>query len=258
MKFVAIPATRAPIRGALFICLLFLAACANGAGDEQLLGVKKVIDGDTIILNNDDRVRLLGVNTPELGHGKFRDEPLANQARQFVKRKIQGRKVRLLNERTQKDKYGRRLAQIETSTGEDIQTGLLVRGLAFVVAVGEGDFGYLDRYIGAETIARDAGKGVWGDDFYAPISGKTAVGIKRRGYKRVHGTIERVSRSRNNQTLHLEGDFRILVAHDNWKQYFGSQAQSYVGRSVEVRGWIFKSHGVTGMKIYHPSMLRQY
>ena len=97
----------------------------------------------------------------------------------------------------------------------------------------------------------------WGDDFFAPVSAKTAVDNQHRGYKRVRGTIKRASRSRNNQTLHLEGDFRILIAHDNWKQYFEGQAQSYVGQSVEVRGWIFKSHGVTGIKIYHPAMLIQ-
>ncbi len=246
---------RAPVRGALFVCLLLLVACANGADEAGLVGVKRVIDGDTITLKNDDTVRFLGVNTPELGHGKFRDEPLANQAREYVKRKIQGRDVHLVNERQKKDKYGRRLAQVETQSGENIQIGLLERGLAFVVAVGEGEFDYVAAYIKAETIAREAKKGVWGNDFYAPVSAKSAVGKRHRGYTRVRGTVKRVSRSKKNQTLHLEGDFRILIGHDTWKQYFKGNAQSYLGRPVSVRGWIFKSHGVTGLKIYHPSML---
>ncbi len=249
---------RAPVRGALFVCLLFLVSCANGEGETGLVHVKYVIDGDTVELQNGDKVRFLGVNTPELGHGKFRDEPLANQARQFVKRKIQGRDVRLVGERPQKDKYGRRLAQLETPAGENLQTGLLERGLAFVVAVGDGDFDYVDNYILAETSARDANKGVWGDEFYAPISAKTAVDGRHRGYKRVRGTVKRVSRSRNNQTFHLQGDFRILVAHENWKAFFRGNPQTYVGQVVEARGWIFKSHGVTGIKIYHPAMLTEY
>lgn len=249
---------RAPIRGALFIWLLLLAACANGANDGSLVHVKQVIDGDTIILQNSDKVRFLGVNTPELGHGKFPDEPLANQARQYVKRKIQGRDVRLENERAQKDKYGRRLAQIYTQSGENIQTDLLERGLAFVVAVGEGGFDYVDSFIAAESKARRANKGVWADDHFSPISAKTAVDMRHRGYSRVRGTVKRVSRSRNNQTLHLEGDFRILINHQSWKHYFKGNSQRYVGQSVEARGWIFKSHGVTGMKIYHPAMLETY
>jgi len=255
MRIVNFRVKRAPIVGALFICLLFLAACINLADSGQLVRVKRVIDGDTIILQNNDKVRFLGVNTPELGHGKFRDEPLANQARRFVERKIEGREVLLENERTQKDKYGRRLAQIHSVDGEDIQVGLLERGLAFVVAVGEGGFDYVESYISAETIARDANKGVWGNEFFAPVSAKTAVDTRQRGYKRVRGTVKRVSRSKNNQTLHLEGDFRILIAHENWQQYFKGNAERYVGQNVEARGWIFKSHGVTGMKIYYPAML---
>jgi len=246
---------RAPLRGALFVWLLLLAACANGADDAGLVAVERVIDGDTITLKNGDTVRFLGVNTPELGHGKFRDEPLANQAREFVMRKIQGRDVRLLAERDKKDKYGRRIAQVETASGENLQLGLLARGLAFVVAVGEGEFDYVDAYIKAESTARNARKGVWGNDFYAPVSAKSAVDKRHRGYTRVRGTVKRISRSKKNQTLHLQGDFRILIGHDNWKQYFKGDAQRYIGESVEVRGWVFKSHGVTGMKIYYPAML---
>jgi endonuclease YncB( thermonuclease family) len=255
MRIVNYEVKRAPVIGALFICLLLLVASTYVTDAEPLVRVKQVIDGDTIILQNNDKVRFLGVNTPELGHGKFRDEPLANTARQFVTRKIEGREVLLENERSQKDKYGRRLAQVHTLEGEDIQVGLLERGLGFVVAVGEGGFDYVERYISAETIARDANKGVWGNEHYAPISAKVAVDTRQRGYKRVRGTVKRVSRSRNNQTLHLEGDFRILIAHENWRQYFKGDAQRFVGQSVAARGWIFKSHGVTGMKIYYPAML---
>jgi len=246
---------RAPYRGALFVCLLFLAGCAQGANDATLVRVKTVIDGDTLVLQNGDKVRFLGVNTPELGHGKFRDEPLANQARQFVARKIQGREIRLENERDHTDKYGRRLAQIVTDTGENIQIDLLERGLAFAVAVGEGSFDYVGAYIKAESIAREAQKGVWGEKFYAPVSAKSAVDMRHRGYARVYGSVKRVTRSRNNVTMHLQGDFRVLIAHPNWKQYFRGDPQSYVGKTLEVRGWIFKSHGVTGIKIYHSSML---
>lgn len=238
MDIANIRVKRVPISGALFICLLFLVACAKGADDGPVVHVKQVIDGDTIILNNNDKVRFLGVNTPELGHGKFRDEPLANEARQFVKRIIQGREVRLVNERAQKDKYGRRLAQVQTVSGEDIQTALLEHGLGFVAAVGEGGFDYIEPYMRAEASARSASKGVWGDDFYAPITAKTAVDQRHRGYKRVRGTVKRFSRSRNNQTLHLEGDFRILIGHENWKQNFRGNAQPYVGQLVEVRGWM--------------------
>ena len=98
---------KAPFRGAFFVCLMFLFACANSSTEGELYAVKKVIDGDTLILQNDETVRFVGINTPELGHGRFKDEPLANQARQFLKRKIGRNSVRIEFDEEKKDRHGR-------------------------------------------------------------------------------------------------------------------------------------------------------
>lgn len=212
-----------------------------------------MLDGDTLILQNDEKVRFVGINTPELGHGKFRDEPLANQASAFVKRQIEGKLVQLERGQEKKDRYGRWLAHVYTKEGANIQTQILERGLGFAVAVGD-NLSYLDQYLIAEGKAREAKKGVWGDAFFAPISAKKAARGKKRGYRQVIGTIKRVSRSKNNQTLHMEGDFRVLIRRESWKKYFKGKPKRYVGKKVIARGWLFKSHDVTGMKVYHPSM----
>jgi len=249
---------KAPVRGAFFVLLMLatvlLLSTLLSASDAATYRVKKVIDGDTIKLQNGDSVRFVGINTPELGHGKFKDEPLANQARRFVQRKIEGREIELRDEQPQRDKYGRRLAHIYTGAGQNVQIELLQRGLAFVVAVSD-DLSYLDAYLAAERQAQQAEKGVWGEAFYAPVAAKSAVDGRKGGYQRVQGTVQRVSRSKKYQTLHLQGDFRILISHANWQINFKGQPKSYLGQSIEVRGWIFKSHGVTGMKVTHPSML---
>lgn len=220
----------------------------------DLFRVKNVIDGDTLVLQNGDHVRFIGINTPELGHGKFKDQPLASQARLFVKGKIEGHDIQLLDEQPKRDKYDRRLAHVISSGGEDIQLALLQNGLAFAVAVSD-DLAYLDKYLAAEQRAKAVQKGVWGNDFYAPVSAKAVVDYRQRGYKRVFGVVERVSRSKKYQTLHLQGDFRILINHDNWAQYFPGNTQAYAGKRIQARGWVFKSYGTTGMKVYHPSML---
>lgn len=245
---------RAPIRGAFFICLIGLGACANSVSDTELYKVKKVIDGDTLILKNEEKVRFVGINTPELGHGKFRDEPLANQARKFVKSKIEGKFIQLKRAEEKKDRHGRWLAHVYTKEGANIQVQVLERGLGFAVAVGD-NLGYLDEYLIAERKARAAKKGVWGDAFFAPISAKKGAGGKQRGYRQVIGKVKRVSRSRNNQTLHMEGDFRVLIHRENWKKFFKGKPKRYVGKKVIARGWLFSAHDVTGMKVYHPSMV---
>jgi micrococcal nuclease len=57
--------------------------------------VKSVYDGDTITLENGDKVRLLGINTPEIDGGYRRGEAGGQEAKAWLTQKILGRKVRL-------------------------------------------------------------------------------------------------------------------------------------------------------------------
>lgn len=249
--------SRAPRRGAFFVVLLVCLLAARAlASDADSTRVERVLDGDTIVLDSGDTVRMLGINTPELGHGRFPDEPLANQARLYLQREIMGKPVRLENERPVPDRYGRRLARVFSESGDNLQTKLLERGLGFTVAVGEHeDFDYVAEHIEAENLAREKELGVWGDDFFRPVDAGSVANGNYRGFKRVRGSVQRVSRSRKHRVLHLNSDFRVLIPHASWTNQFSGRPDEYLGRQVEIRGWIFKTHGVSGMKIYHPAML---
>jgi len=63
--------------------------------------VQEVIDGDTIELENGQRVRLIGIDTPERG------KPGADAATQFVKGKVEGKEVWLESDGADKDNFGR-------------------------------------------------------------------------------------------------------------------------------------------------------
>lgn len=85
--------------------------------------VIKVIDGDTIELENGERVRLIGIDTPEMYESDklFRDvrrtgqdirtiQKMGREAYEFTKQLCEGKKVRLELDLEKKDKYGRLLA----------------------------------------------------------------------------------------------------------------------------------------------------
>lgn len=245
---------KVPIRGAFFIGLLLLAACANSNPYDEQGRVKYVIDGDTLVLDSGVTVRFVGINTPELGHGKFKDEPLASEAKHFVEQKLEQKEVLLRTGVDNKDRYGRLLAHVITKDGLNIQSALLERGLGFAVAVGD-NLSLLDHYLRAEQLARDKKIGVWADNFYAPISARHAVKNKLKGYRQISGKVARVSQSRKNQTLHLKGGFRVFIPHEAWKQYFKGKPKRYVGKRIISRGWVFKTHDIVGMKVYHPAMI---
>jgi micrococcal nuclease len=80
-----------------------------------------VVDGDTLELENGDRVRLIGVDTPEFTDGK--PEPFAEEATQFLRDLTEKRRVRLQFDRERFDKYRRVLAFVwvdDTLVNEEI------------------------------------------------------------------------------------------------------------------------------------------
>ena len=85
--------------------------------------VRQVIDGDTIILENGERVRLIGINTPE--EGKY----FYDEAKEVMELLALGKQVRLEKDIGDLDKYGRLLRYIYT---EDhfINLEMVKRGFA--------------------------------------------------------------------------------------------------------------------------------
>ena len=90
------------VGGSFFILLSFL---SPSHADNYI--VKKVIDGDTLLLTNGEYVRLIGVDTPETKHPEKPVEYFGKEACQFTKGMVEGKKVRLEYDQTRRDRYGR-------------------------------------------------------------------------------------------------------------------------------------------------------
>ncbi|PCF89011.1 thermonuclease NucI [Staphylococcus intermedius] len=77
--------------------------------------VKRVIYGDTIIIDKDgqdERVRLIGVDTPETVKPNTPVQPYGKAASNFTKKHLTNQHVKLEYDREPKDKYGRTLAYV--------------------------------------------------------------------------------------------------------------------------------------------------
>src|SRR5258708_29837321 len=79
--------------------------------------VTVVFDGDTIDVGTVGRVRLLGIDAPEISHGFDTAAPFAREARQRLADLVLHRSVRLEFDGARSDVYGRRLAYVLTEDG---------------------------------------------------------------------------------------------------------------------------------------------
>ena len=152
--------------------LLAQYSCLPDAADGEWVQVVQVIDGDTISIERDgrvERVRYLGVNTPEM------DEPLGPAGRTCNREMVEGRQVYLLKDTSETDQYGRLLRFIFTADGF-VNERLLLEGCAVQVTY-EPDVACVDLFAQAEAQAREAGLGVWQP---AEVAGETSGGVQIR------------------------------------------------------------------------------
>ena len=133
------------------IALLFLSlnACSSGSAEQQAsqVDVIRVIDGDTIVISGDERVRLIGIDTPENGQCGF------DEAKQALEKLLASGSATFYSGTTSdKDKYDRLLRYIEVE-GIDVGLNLISNGFAIARYDSRDGYGPHDReseYIDAD------------------------------------------------------------------------------------------------------------
>jgi len=130
--------------------------------------VSRVIDGDTFVLSDSQRVRMLGINTPEISHQGKPSEPFADSAFHFTQSLIEGRSIKLTFEGNTYDVFGRILAYVWLTniSGHDslfIQAELLKAGLSHISYYPKGKR-YYDIFYNLRRTAMRKRLGIWKHD----------------------------------------------------------------------------------------------
>jgi micrococcal nuclease len=121
--------------------------------------VVKHTDGDTLWLSGIGKVRLIGVDTPEVYRGV---ECYGREASGFVRRLLPlGGRVTYSLGVEQRDRYGRALAYVYTERGRFVNMALVRRGYAQPMTIPPNDE-FAGRFVAAARRARARGVGLWG------------------------------------------------------------------------------------------------
>lgn len=86
----------------------------------------RVIDGDTFDLDTGERIRLIGINSPEYQPWRNEAQFFGKEAADYARKILSGKKIRLESDIEAKDKYGRTLAYAYLEDGQFVN-GLLVQ-----------------------------------------------------------------------------------------------------------------------------------
>jgi micrococcal nuclease len=256
----------------LFLVAIFPAyahagtACPAGQLDETAR-VRYVHDGDTIHLEDGRKVRLIGINAPELARDDMPVQAFALEARDALRAAIASHdnRVGLVYGAERHDRYKRILAHLFTPDGDNLQARLLLQGMATAIAHPP-NVAYSECYARQEQSARCKGAGIWSDPEHA-ITQAADLDADSTGFHLVTGKVEHVSQTEKGIWIFMS-ELMLGVRSEDLSNFDPSELLSLRGEQLTVRGWLTpystkqaKKKLLNGrtithyMRIRHPSAL---
>lgn len=136
----------------------------DGPGRATTGRVVKVVDGDTIHVqlgSAREKVRYIGVDTPETKHPTKGLQCFGERASQFNAQLVDGERVRLVRDVEERDRYGRLLAYVyRARDGLFVNAELARQGFATVLTIAP-DVRHAGDFVAAARDAREHGRGLW-------------------------------------------------------------------------------------------------
>jgi len=227
--------------------------CTLQAGPTR--AVIRVLDAETVLLDDNQEVRLIGAlapRSPDLNPGAqpWKAEEDATAALRAL---VLGRSVSLATSGRTRDRYGRTLAHLfveQDGKRAWVQGELLSSGQARVYGL-PGSYACMRELLAHERVAREASSGLWANAAYALRSARRTRELMRRrnSYEIVAGTAVKVAATKARTYINFGADWRsdftagiearVLRANPEWAQTLAALE----GKRIEVRGWIQYRNG---------------
>jgi endonuclease YncB( thermonuclease family) len=232
------------------------------------LPVDQVVDGDTLVLPRRERLRVLGIDTPEMRGDTEVERRLARDARAELQRLLGNGRVVLVGRPSHEGVHGRTLAYLHAaradgSPGEDLGARLIETGFAHAYPA---EHPRLAPYLQLQEQARAAGRGVWGREGLAALAfghdlqvdaAKAGEHVGHRA--RVVGKVFDTHRSEGALFVNLgpnwRTDFTAVILRRHWGLFPADAETEWKGRVVAVTGEIEKRDGRPQVLLRDPGQL---
>ena len=237
----------------LLFCSALFAQCKSTVAT-HLIHIKKIIDGDTLILDDGARIRLIGINAPEIKNKKYhrKAEPFADQAKRTLTQLLQHRPIKATYDTERKDKYQRHLLHLYNAKQQNINALMLEKGMAFLASTPP-NVALVECYQLAQRNAQKKKNGLWK---HAPIH---ASAIKRpkytKGFISAQGIITDITRTKKSIWLTLSPQTTIRIAKRDWKWFDSLPIETWLQQSAMVNGYFHWYNDQAVIMLRHPSMI---
>lgn len=129
--------------------------------------VARVVDGDTIELKTGEKVRYIGVDTPETKHPSKPVQCFGREASQRNKELVEGKEVLMEKDISNTDRYGRLLRYIYLPNPDATDEAIFVNEMLIEQGYGQvitypPDVKYHEILLQAQKQAQEENKGLWG------------------------------------------------------------------------------------------------
>ncbi len=213
------------------------ALCTTPEFDE-IAHIRYVHDGDTVHLDDGRKLRLIGIDTPELARGKQPRQPFAIEARDFLRARVKqhAHRVGIVYDREKHDKYGRTLAHLYFENGDSVQRALLEAGLAVAFTTPPNAAQHA-CYQSAEAHAQQQAGKLWTHEKYSTHE-VSDLQADSDGFRILRARVLQSRSSSKGHWLTLEAGLSIQIKPADLDNFAPSMLESLPGKTVEVRGWL--------------------
>jgi micrococcal nuclease len=202
-------------------------------GSSRWVTVSYIYDGDTFKTDRGEKIRLLGINTPEIAHASKPGEILGKQAKYRLKELIGNRLVRLEFDREKRDKYGRLLAHVWLRDGSWVNSQMIQDGLAHLYIFAP-NFRHAGKLLQHEKAARLKRSGIWGKSRFKVIKKANVTPSMIGQFRLVKGNVTYVEKDGWKIKM---GSLMVTIPRA-YREWFKSPPKLKIGQQIMVRGKI--------------------
>jgi endonuclease YncB( thermonuclease family) len=244
------------LAGKLFFSIIFSLSLLTGCESKSnYQKVKWIYDGDTLLLSDGRKVRLIGINAPEVAHHKKKGQPYGDEATEKLRELLEksNNKVRLERGKQAQDRYKRELAHVFLADGTDVSKWMLQNGWATLM-VFPPNTRYIRSYRKAERSAQLEKRHIWQQKTHRI---QQAHQLKRGyyGYVRLKSVINGIKITKNNIILELDKKIFIKLGKYSLNYFNSYDPKKLLHREVIVSGFLQKYRSKRIIRVRHPVQL---